>query len=292
MGNELDRCDIGIVSYNSYKELDSCIKSLLQYESRQIKKIIIVENGNIDLIALLKKKPYITKCHIISPNKNLGFAKASNLIIKKSKAPFLCLINPDTRVVAPFLEKAIKYFRQNLKVGIIGPKILDPNGKVQGSARSFPSLLTAFFGRSTILTKLFPNNPITKKNISINQENREPIPVDWVSGACMIVRKQAISDVGLMDERFFMYWEDCDWCRRFWQKGWQVIYHPGLGPIVHIVGTSSKQIKLKCHYWFHKSAIMVYLKYDKSPLRLGSLICLLGGMFRFFLLLPYVIISK
>ncbi len=286
MGNKLD-FDIGIVSYNSYKELDICLKSLLRHDNEQINKIIIVENGNINLANIIATKPYNGKCEIILPNKNLGFARACNLIIKKSKAPFLCLLNPDTETQKPFLKKASKYFEQNPSIGIIGPKILEKDGNVQGSARAFPSLMTAFFGRNTFLTKLFPNNPITRKNI-VSVKSTVPTTVDWVSGACMILRKQAIYDVGFMDENFFMYWEDCDWCRRFWQKNWQVIYHPDIGPIKHTGGTSSKQQRLRCHYWFHKSAIRLYLKYDATPLKIGSILCVTGGLLRFFLLIPYI----
>jgi GT2 family glycosyltransferase len=91
--------------------------------------------------------------------------------------------------------------------------------------------------------------------------------VDWVSGACMVIRRKAIKDVGLLDERFFMYWEDADWCRRMWEKGWKVVYFPQAA-IYHHVGKSSDSRPLRSIYHFHKSAYRLHEKYTKFPLSL------------------------
>lgn len=125
---------------------------------------------------------------------------------------------------------------------------------VQGSARKFPTLLTGFFGRNSLLTKWFPNNWITRKTILTNGVKGDyPINVDWVSGACMVVRRNAVEDIGLMDERFFMYWEDVDWCKRMWQKGWKIVYYPKAS-ILHYIGGSSEKNVYQSVLEFHKSA--------------------------------------
>lgn len=156
--------------------------------------------------------------------------------------------------------------KKNPSVGVIGPKIVDHDGSVQGSARSFPTPLTGLFGRSSFLTKLFPNNRFTRSNIITSlSDGKTPMEADWVSGACMVVRREAVNDAGLMDERFFMYWEDAAWCRNIRQKGWKVVYFPQAS-IVHFVGISSQKRPIRSLYEFHKSCFILFNKYANWPL--------------------------
>jgi len=176
------------------------------------------------------------------------------------------LLNPDSYVMDGFFETIIHYMENNPKVGIVGPKIFDHDGSIQGSARSFPTPLTALFGRSSLFTRFFPNNPLTRANILTTiSDGRTPMKVDWVSGACIIVRRKSVDDIGLMDERFFMYWEDADWCRRMWKKGWMVVYFPQAS-IIHYVGVSSGQAFLRSIFEFHKSSYRLFNKYTKNSL--------------------------
>ena len=122
------------------------------------------------------------------------------------------ILNPDTLVQPDTLSKAMEHMEAHPEVGILGPVIFDSDGAIQGSARAFPNLLTALFGRKSILSKIFPNNPITRENILTDRSDGvTPMEVDWVSGACMLVRRDAVEHVGLLDDKFFMYWEDADW---------------------------------------------------------------------------------
>ena len=166
----------------------------------------------------------------------------------------------------------------NPNVGIIGPKILDGDGKIQGSARSFPTPLTAFFGRKSLITRLFPNNPVTTSNVLTTQsDGKTPMEVDWVSGACMVINKKAIDKVGVLDERFFIYWEDADWCRRMRDAGWKVVYFPK-SCVIHHVGVSSDQFLIRSLFEFHKSVYLLFEKYSKpSSLMLTFLI--ISGLF-------------
>ncbi len=173
----------------------------------------------------------------------------------------------------------------NPDVGIVGPKIFNPDGSIQGSARSFPTFHTAFFGRSALLTKLFPNNRITCANILTHQcDGKTPMEVDWVSGSCMVVRRKAIDDVGLLDERFFLFWEDVDWCKRMWKRGWKVSYYPQAS-IEHYVGGSSEQNLTRAVFEFHKSAYRYFKKYFKPYCLIFKPVVFLGLCFRFFVLL-------
>jgi GT2 family glycosyltransferase len=147
---------------------------------------------------------------------------------------------------------------------------------VQGSARSFPTPLTALFGRNSIMTKFFPNNRLTRKNILNSASSGNAlINVDWVSGACMMVRRKAFEDVGLMDENFFMYWEDADWCRRMIQKDWNVVYYPG-SSIIHFSGKSSDRNLIQSVVEFHKSVYYLFKKYYPDSLGIIRVFVMMG----------------
>ncbi|MBW1933810.1 MAG: glycosyltransferase family 2 protein [Deltaproteobacteria bacterium] len=270
--------DVIVVNYNCYEALSNCLSGLEKWEPAKLDTIYVVDNSQVPLPDdLVRRFPGVTW---LVNNENVGFARAVNQALAETTAPYVCLLNPDTVVSGPLWGPLEEWLKKNPHVGIVGPKILDADGSIQGSARAFPSLATVFFGRTSLISRLWPDNPFTRKNILSSQSLREPINVDWVSGACMIVRRSAVEDVGPMDQRFFLYWEDCDWCTRFRFAGWKVIYHPGLGPVIHHVGQASKNAKWLALYHFHRSAVFLYWKYDRTPARIGSLIALTGATLR------------
>ena len=194
--------------------------------------------------------------------------------------PYVVLLNPDTTVQDGLFKSAVAFMEENPEVGILGPRILNADGSIQGSARGFPTPLTAFFGRNSLLTRVFPSNRITRENIlTTKSDGKTPMEVDWVSGACMLVRREAVEDVGLMDERFFMYWEDADWCRRMLQKNWKVSYFPQAS-ILHYVGVSSGHLLFRSIFEFHKSIYWLFHKYNKPFLRILEPVVIGGLSFR------------
>jgi GT2 family glycosyltransferase len=257
--------DIIIVNYESSEFLDRCLRSVYD-SSNGIPINVFVQdnspNNGIDSVGVtfpqinLKKNRY-----------NMGFARAANRALARGSAPYILLLNPDTMVSDGFFESVLRYIEDNEDTGIVGPKILNLDGTVQGSARSFPTPLTALFGRASLLTKLFPNNRISSTNILTSKsDGRTPMEVDWVSGACILLRRQALNDVGYLDERFFIYWEDTDWCRRMWQKGWKVVYFPQTS-VLHHVGGSTRKKPIRSIFEFHKSVYRLFTKYNKPSLR-------------------------
>jgi GT2 family glycosyltransferase len=152
------------------------------------------------------------------------------------------------------------------EAAVAGPKLLDADGTVQGSARRDPSAWTALFGRSAPLTRLFPGNPVSQREMpAFTVEGTAPVRVDWVSGACMLVRRTAWEQVGMFDEQFFLYWEDADWCRRFRQAGWDVYYVPAACG-THLVGVSRAKRRLGSVLDFHVSAYRYYRKHTQGPM--------------------------
>src|SRR5512139_3726511 len=199
--------DIVVINYNTTSYLLRCVKSMYDTLEDASVNILVQDNGSVDDVKrILMRFPEV----ILSENgMNLGYAKAINKGLTECCSPYVMVLNPDTIVQHEFFEIVLDYMESHPDVGILGPRVLDPDGSTQGSARSFPDPLTGLFGRASFLSKWLPNNPITRRNVPTNKwDGITPLEVDWVSGACMVVRRRALGEVGLMDERFFMYWED------------------------------------------------------------------------------------
>jgi GT2 family glycosyltransferase/glycogen synthase len=261
MKNSNKLIDIIIVNYKSTDYLLRCLRSIYDSIHGTPVNVFIQDNDSRDGIERVKHEfPRV----MLSKNKyNLGFSRAVNNAIRQGDSPYILLLNPDSLLIEGFLRRIIRYMQKHSDVGIVGPKILDHDGSIQGSARTFPTPLTGLFGRSSLLTRYFPNNPFTRENIlTALSDGETPMEVDWVSGACLVVRRKVVEAVGPLDERFFMYWEDADWCRRIWDKGWKVVYFPQAS-VIHYVGVSSDKALSRSLIEFHKSSYRLFNKYSK-----------------------------
>jgi GT2 family glycosyltransferase len=272
----LSLLDIVIVNYNSTDHLLRCLESIRSRLDTRQAEILVVDNASTDhWDRVASMNPDV---RTIRNATNVGFAKAVNLGIREGTSPYVLLVNPDALISEDFFREALDFMEQHPDVGILGPRILNPDGSIQGSARAFPSPLTAVFGRTSLLTRLFPNNPISRRNILTTvSDGRNAMPVDWVSGACMVVRRKALEGIGLMDERFFMYWEDADWCKRAWETGWKVVYYPVIS-VIHYVGISSRKGFVRSAFEFHRSAFNLYRKHATRGMFLLMSPLLVGGL--------------
>ena len=255
--------DIVIVNYKSTDYLLKCLKSVYDSITDISVRVFVYDNysrNGVDRITKTFPNVNLTK-NIF----NMGLSKAANKGIRQGTAPYVLLLNPDTIIKDGFFESTLQYIENNPDIGIVGPKILNTDGSLQGSARAFPKAWMAIFGRNSLLTKWFPNNRISRKSIlSTGSDGITPMFADWVSGACILTRRKAIDDVGLFDEEFFMYWEDVDLCKRMWDNGWKVAYFPKAS-IIHHVGGSSKKRPLRSIIEFHKSSYKIIRKYKITP---------------------------
>ena len=252
--------DLVIVNYNSLELLHDCLASIKCSCNGSKPNIVVSDNGSDEPISYIRRT--YTDITIVRNKENLGYSKAINDILSSTDAPYIVLLNPDTIVVSDyFFESIVDFMNSNPDVGILGPGIVDPDGSLQGSARSFPRFHSLFFGRRSLLTKIFPKSRLTCANILTNNlDDTNPVKADWVSGACMVIRREALEHVGKMDDRFFMYWEDVDWCKRMWDNGWKVMYWPEI-KIMHHVGGSSDSRIIHSVFDFHKSAILYFEKH-------------------------------
>ncbi len=165
---------------------------------------------------------------------NVGFGRAVNQAAAVAKSPLLLLINPDCRLMPGAISTLRSVLDTEASCAVVGPGILDPDGKVQGSARGDPDMLTGLFGRTGALRVLLPFLPVARRNVVVEDAVRtgaSSIVVDWLSGACMLVRRDAFMETGGFDERFFLYWEDADLCRRLRARGHHVRYVPGASAV-------------------------------------------------------------
>lgn len=256
--------DIIFVNYKSTEHLIRCLFSVEKFCGYDNINILIQDNASRDDISHV---PSIFPNVQLTVNPtNLGFAKAINQALLKATGEYVVIMNPDTAVADGFFESCIRYMESHPKFGVLGPRILDGDGTIQNSARSFPTAWTAFFGRTSWISRHFPKNPFTRRNLlNLQSDGENPMEVDWVSGACMVVRRKAIDAVGPMDERFFMYWEDADWCRRMWNHGWHVVYYPRAS-VYHFAGKSADKNRFQSAIEFHKSAYRLFSKYASSSI--------------------------
>ena len=165
---------------------------------------------------------------------------------------------------------------------VAGGLVRESDGSIQASARRFPNVTTGFAGRTSWLTRVWPSNVWTRRNLVAREDQRGPIEVDWVSGACMMVRRVAFEAVGGMDEQFFLYWEDADLCFRLRRAGWLTVYNPAVG-ITHFTGRSSALTRKQSLIAFHRSAFRYFFKHGGRFSRAVSPVVFLALYARLFL---------
>ena len=257
-----------IVNYASWPLTVRCIESLYRTGYRDFETIVVDNDG-------VQPPELPSSVRLIRNKENVGFARAHNRGIAASTGGIVVLINPDTVVGRDFFESLESFFEENPKVGIVGPRILNSEGELQLSARREISALSGFLGRTSLLTRLFPRSSLVKNQFPAVTDRSHASPVDWVSGACMAIRRKTLRGIGSLDERFFMYFEDADLCRRARAAGWLVYYLPHV-EIIHQTGASSRS-KPRAVWLLHKSAFLYHRKHGAhGPLNVFSVAVLAG----------------
>ena len=247
-----------LVNYNAGDDLAIALRSIQADCANVPWEAVVVDNASSDGSAAVV--PAYAQATLIRNATNVGFGRAVNQGVAVARAPLVLLMNPDCRLI----EGAVSTLRSVLDVerscAIVGPRVLDPDGGVQGSARGDPDMLTGLFGRTGALRVLMPFLPVARRNVVADEAVRagqRSVVVDWLSGACLLVRRDAFLAAGGFDERFFMYWEDADLCRRLRNRGFHVRYVPG-ATAVHRVGRSSQTARQASIRAFHASAYLYY----------------------------------
>lgn len=253
------KVSVVIVNYNSGELLFRCIESIFKHEKNETFEVIVVDNASSDISVERARSTY-PQCRFIENKVNKGFAAATNLGIRSAIAPYILLLNPDTVVMPQSLSRLSKRMENMPAAGIIGPRILNPDGSLQLSCRRFPSFNTALFNRYSLLTRLFPKNKYSRLYLMTDSMHDRLQAVDWLSGACMMIRAEVFKNTGLFDERFFMYCEDVDFCYQAKEHGWEVYYDPE-AEIIHYIGRGKNGVSWNSVFWHHQSMYRFYKKH-------------------------------
>jgi N-acetylglucosaminyl-diphospho-decaprenol L-rhamnosyltransferase len=247
---------IVIVNWNVRDLLRRCLHSITRYPVSSF-EVIVVDNasadGSVDMVRV--EFPAV---RLVVNSENRGFPGAINQGISLARGRYVLLLNPDTELVRNALGTMVAFADEHPYVGVVGPQLLNADGSVQSSRRRFPTLATAFF-ESTWLQPYALRRLLERYYVGDQPDDRVQ-DVDWLMGAALMARREAIEQVGPMDERFFMYSEELDWCRRFREAGWRVVYLP-TAQVHHHEGKSSEQVLPARHIHFQTSKVRYFRKY-------------------------------
>jgi GT2 family glycosyltransferase len=268
LGSEIE-LSIIIVNRNTKDLLIQCLGSIDPVGQGIEREVFVVDNGSEDGSGQAIRERFL-KVTWIQNKMNIGFAKAMNQGLRLSKGKYLLLLNPDTQIKEGAIARLISFMGTHLDAGIVGAQLLDSDGSKQNSIANFPSLATELLNKS-LLRWLFPKTFPGKERIY-----SEPIEVDSVIGACMMVRRDAMEQVGLLDEDYFLFLEETDWCYQIRKKGWKV-YHIPQAEVYHFQGKSAEKEKKKAKIEYYRSR---YHFFNKNKGNLQWLLLLIGLVMR------------
>lgn len=260
------RLSVIIVNWNTSDLLRACLQTLTPYIGHDNCEVIVVDNGSSDASVAMVEQEFPAVV-LVKSSVNLGFSGGNNLGLRVARGHYLLLLNSDTEVRQPgALWLMCDRMDTNPRIGALGARLLNPDGSVQLSCRSFPSFKTALFHRKSLLTRFFPRNRYSQQYLLSGTDHNNPMEVDWVIGACLMTTRVVIEKIGPLDESFFMYAEDVDWCYRMRQAGYIVEYYPQ-AEVMHHYEKSAGKAPFKMNLARHKSMWNFYKKhYSKNPL--------------------------
>lgn len=241
-----------IVSWNVKTLLQQCIESVLASTGDMTPEIIVVDSASHDGSAAMVAATF-PAVKLIASDENLGYAQGNNLGAEAATGDVFFFLNPDTKLKPDTLAILAAYLEQHPTVGAIGPQMRYGDGTLQSSRRHFPTVATMFW-ESTLLEQWFPDNRVAQNYKYSQQPDDVATAVDWLVGAALFIRRSVWEAVGPLDENFFMYFEETDWCRRCAEAGWAIHYVPQ-AELIHYEGQSSQQVITARTIRFQRSKI-------------------------------------
>lgn len=250
-----------VVNYNGGERFVRCIASIFEHLPATAVQVIVSDNASAD-----KSGERAAALHpaveLLRHEGNLGLCKAFNRALRVATGKYVLSLDNDTRLLPGTLDELIRYLDTNAEAGAVGGRLLNPDMTIQRAARGQPSAWNALFGRRSVLTRVFPGNPFTKRYLMLEHtDTNEPFEVDWSSLAALMVRRDVLESVGGLDEDYFVYWSDADLCARIRRRGWN-IYSIPTARIVHdesLAGRKGRQSS-KMIIDFHKGAYRHYVR--------------------------------
>ena len=250
-----------IVSWNTRDILLQCLASLNAEACRYPMEVIVVDNASSDGSADAVATSY-PQVRLIRNTENSGFAKANNQGICVSTGRYLCLVNSDVKVLPHCITRLVDFCETHQGVGMAGPRIIGGDGKLQRSCRGFPTVWNMFC-RALALDTIFPKLKLFTGYALLHSPQETPGPVDILTGCFWLVRREALEQVGGLDESFFMYGEDMDWCKRFWLQGWHLMFIPE-AEAIHYGGASSSNAPVRFYIERQRADLQYWKKHHSA----------------------------
>jgi hypothetical protein len=269
-----------IVNWNAAAYLPEALASLFAAQGGLNMQVWLIDNASTDGSPALVQAQF-PQVRVVLNSTNVGFAAANNQGLRLARARYVLLLNPDTRLPAEALTQLLAFLEAHPEVGVVGPRLVGGRGKIQGGAAGYDPSPVTLFNYATFLYRLFPRRFRGLWLAEAHYRQDRPIAVDWVSGACMLVRREAIQAAGLLDERYFMYAEDVEWCRRIRAAGYRVVCYPAVS-VVHYIGGSTRQ-RGHAFYAHHIDSLDRDLRrrYGRTQVALMHLFGAFGALLRF-----------
>jgi N-acetylglucosaminyl-diphospho-decaprenol L-rhamnosyltransferase len=247
-----------ILNYNTCAHLRVCLHTLLADQLPNT-EVFVVDNASSDGSGDMVAAEFPT-VRLIRSQHNGGFAYGNNQALRLARGEAVLLLNPDTLIQPGAIRQLMTLLQSHPEAGIVGPKLLRPDGSMHlACRRSFPTPSVAFY-RIAGLSRAFPKSPIFGRYNLTYVDPDQPIEVDSVCGACLLIRRCVFERIGMLDERFFMYGEDLDWCLRARQAGWTVRYEPSV-VVQHQHGAASRARALRTNFHFFRAMDLFYEKH-------------------------------
>ncbi|MFQ5905037.1 MAG: glycosyltransferase family 2 protein [bacterium] len=278
-----------IVNHDTRAFLKRCLRSVIAFPPSCKFETIVVDNASGDGSAEMVKSEF-PHVRLLENRTNVGFSGALNRGIRRSAGNLLLLLNPDVIMAPGCVEALGEFLERHPDAGICGPKLLNPDGSIQLSCRAFPTPVNVFFGRRSIWNRLFPRNRISRFFLKSDMDYGAVQEVDWIMGACMMVRRRVIDSIGLFDEDYFLFVEDADFCYRSKKAGYSVFFVPD-GVATHERGASTRKSFVMSTYNHNVGMYKFFGKhYDPNPALRAALG--LGLAVRLLLVIPVEGISR
>jgi GT2 family glycosyltransferase len=249
---------IVIVSWNCKQLLHNCLQSLLDQVPAHSTEIIVVDNASSDGTPDAVRASF-PSVKLIESGANLGFARGNNVGIEACTGNYICLINPDVVVDKSCIARMFEYMERHPDIGMLGPKIVGPDGCVQRSCMRTPTLWNQLC-RALGLDTLTKHSRLFGGYLMKDFKHDELRDVDIINGCFWMVRREALNDVGMMDPQFWMYADDLDWCQRFRLRGWRIVFSPD-AEALHFGGGSSDHSPLHCYIEMQRADLQYWEKY-------------------------------
>lgn len=249
---------ICILTLKTKTLLRDCLLSLYTNTHSSFEVIVVDNNSQDGTVEMLRDE--FPDAHVIVNDYNAGFAHPTNQALKISQGRYALLLNNDTVVLPHAFDRLVEFAGAHPEIGICGPKVLNRDGTLQKQCRRSFATPWDLFCYFSGLSARFPQSRLFARYLITYEDENATHPVDAISGACMLIRREVLDQIGLLDERFFAYQEDADYCFRAKQAGWQIYYHPQ-AQIIHYGGQGGSRIKpYRSIYEWHKSYFLYYRK--------------------------------